>query len=286
MELVTIAILAKDKAHTLPLYLKCINNLNYLKKNIILYFRTNDNTDNTEEIIKDWIIENGDLYHSIYFDNTSIDEKLKEESNKHHNWNSHRFKILGEIRNESLKFAYQNNSHYFVIDCDNFILPNTLKCLIKSEKPIVGPFLRTVNNFYSNYHDQVNSAGYMKINPNYYSLYKREVIGDHKVDVIHCTYFIRNQYIPYLSYLDDTERHEYVIFSHNARKMNIPQYLNNQELHGLITFAETKEQMEVEKMEELVTLLSNLQLNKTKIMIISPQSQFDNRMRALASCLH
>ena len=40
-EYVTIAILAKDKAHTLPLYLACIENQTWPKCNTNLYIRTN-----------------------------------------------------------------------------------------------------------------------------------------------------------------------------------------------------------------------------------------------------
>ena len=39
---ILIAILAKDKAYVLPLYLKCIYNLNYPKHKILLYIRSND----------------------------------------------------------------------------------------------------------------------------------------------------------------------------------------------------------------------------------------------------
>ena len=46
-EFVTIAILAKDKAHTLPLYLACIEAQTWPKKNTYLYIRTNNNNDET-----------------------------------------------------------------------------------------------------------------------------------------------------------------------------------------------------------------------------------------------
>ena len=40
---IVIAILAKDKEYSLKFYLECIYNLNYNKKNIHLYIRSNDN---------------------------------------------------------------------------------------------------------------------------------------------------------------------------------------------------------------------------------------------------
>jgi hypothetical protein len=37
-------------------------------------------------------------------------------------------------------------SYYFVVDCDNFVLPHTLKDLISAQKPIVGPLLHCVGD--------------------------------------------------------------------------------------------------------------------------------------------
>ena len=54
-EYVTIAILAKDKAHTLPLYLKCLERQTWPASNTYLYIRTNNNNDETVQILRDWI---------------------------------------------------------------------------------------------------------------------------------------------------------------------------------------------------------------------------------------
>ena len=45
---VMVAILAKQKEPALPLYLDCIEALDYPKSSIVLYIRTNNNTDKTE----------------------------------------------------------------------------------------------------------------------------------------------------------------------------------------------------------------------------------------------
>jgi len=65
MDLVTIAILAKKKAATLPLYLDCILSQTYPKEKTLLYIRTNDNTDNTTEILKDFIEPHGHKYKQV-----------------------------------------------------------------------------------------------------------------------------------------------------------------------------------------------------------------------------
>src|SRR5438128_7506169 len=110
-EFVTIAILAKDKAHTLPLYLACIENQTWPKSNTYLYIRTNNNNDNTAQLLRDWICKLGHEYAKIYFDDTDVDEPI--EQFKQHEWNYTRFRILGAIRQDSVDWAMEHNSHYF-----------------------------------------------------------------------------------------------------------------------------------------------------------------------------
>ena len=259
MEPVTIAILAKDKAHTLPLFLRCLQNLTFPKQHIHLYIRTNDNTDETARILQEFIETNGKEYKSVFFDQSSISEKLKQWPQ--HTWNKARFKILGKIRQESIEYAKQHDSHYFVIDCDNFITPETLLTMYNSrDKGIIGPMLQSTS-LYSNFHYVVNPHGYhISGNPMYMKLYKRKVCGITPVKVIHCTYFVNKDKLNNINYNDGSGRHEYVIFSDNLRKNNIEQYLDNREQYGFLTMAVTKEQFA----NEIQTHWSDLLRNKFK----------------------
>ena len=56
---VTIAILAKNKGHSLPLYLKCILDQTFPKDKTYIYIRTNNNTDDTVQILKEWVATHG-----------------------------------------------------------------------------------------------------------------------------------------------------------------------------------------------------------------------------------
>ena len=239
---VLIAILARDKEATLPLYLECIRNLDYDKKNIVLYIRTNNNSDNTEQILVDYINIYGSLYSDIHFDNSNVDVNLTT----HHDWNVDRFKVLGEIRNESLrKTSIYNCDYYFVADCDNFILPHTLKSLMKFDVPIIAPFLVCDQmNYYSNYHYEVDANGYLANDDRYYTIFSRNIRGVFEVKVVHCTYLVKADVIDKLTYNDNSSRYEYVIFSDSARKNNIPQYIDNTQMYGLITFKTKSEEMD------------------------------------------
>ena len=162
-DFVTIAILAKDKAHTLPLYLRCIEHQTWPKAKTYLYIRTNNNNDNTAEILKAWLARVGDLYAEIYFDDTDLQEQVQKFGQ--HEWNGMRFKVLGKIRQDSIVWAYVQNSHYFVVDCDNFIHPNTLESLMKLKLPIVAPFMVRQGSYYSNFHAAIDKNGYLEESP-------------------------------------------------------------------------------------------------------------------------
>lgn len=242
---VTIAILAKDKAHTLPLYLLCIENQTWPKEQTFLYIRSNNNNDNSVEILRDWVEKTGHLYAGIAFDDSDVPEPV--QNYRQHEWNATRFKVLGKIRQESVNWAKNHNSHYLVVDCDNFIRPNTLEALLKTNLPIIAPLLKKGDTSnYANYHAQIDQNGYLASSPFYFPILYQQIRGLIELPVVHCTYFIRHDVLDKIIYDDESFRYEYVIFSDNARKKSIPQYLDNREIYGRITFAENKEELENE----------------------------------------
>ena len=271
-EKITIAILCKQKAHCLPLFLKCIENQTYPKNLISLYVRSNNNTDNTIEILQQWIEKNKHEYYTIYEDYSDVSERVQDLCP--HDWTTERFLVLGNIRNKSLTWAYEHNSHYFVVDCDNFIIPCTLEELYNTKLPIVGPLLHSKDS-YSNFHEKCDQRGYFASSPGYYNLLNQTIKSCVSVDVIHCTYFIRHDVLNELNYIDDSGRHEYVIFSEIARKKKILQFLDTRQSYGRTSFADTFEDL---KNEPWYPSFSG-----EGLLVISPQAGFGNRIRALCS---
>lgn len=239
-ETVTIAILAKDKEHTLPFYLACLEQQTWPKDKTYLYIRTNNNKDTTAEILKNWIKKVGHCYLDVYFDDTDTPERVEKYGQ--HEWNCERFKVLGRIRQASLDWALEHHSHYFVADCDNFIIPQTIEALVKVNLPIVAPLLWS-NCRYSNFHSAIDANGYNIDCPLYNFFLNRDVKGLIELPVVHCTYLVRNEVIKDMSYDDNSYRFEYVIFSDVARKKNIPQYLDTRQLYGRLTLQETSEDL-------------------------------------------
>lgn len=237
VDTITIAILAKDKAHCLPFYLECLERQTFDKKKTYVYIRTNNNNDTTAQVLREWVSKVQDQYREIFFDDSDVAEPV--EQYKPHEWNGVRFKVLGEIRNRSLDWAYEKKSHYFVADCDNFILPHTLEAISSVNLPIVAPLLVHGTTLYSNYHAAIDEYGYYRDSPYYLPLLGQEIKGLVQVPVVHCTYFVRYDVLPWLTYEDNTGRYEYVIFSDSARQNNIPQYIDTRDAYGYLTNADT-----------------------------------------------
>lgn len=242
-ELIVLAILAKDKAHCLPRYLKAIEDQTYPKKKLAIWIRSNNNNDDTISILKKWVKANNKLYHSIKTDYTDVEEQVQDYGP--HEWNEVRFQVLGKLRNEAVDYAKSLKAHYMVVDCDNFILPHVIETLYDANLPVVGPMLRreVSNSAYANYHYLVNDNGYYVDHPIYYSILNRELKGLIQVPVVKSTYLIRAEHLKHVQYLDETERYNYVIFSDFLRQNNVIQYLDNREDHGFLTFAVSDEEL-------------------------------------------
>ena len=256
---IVVAILAKDKAHCLPLYLDCIYNQTFPKDQIHLYVRTNDNTDDTATILKQFLENHGKEYKSVLYNEESISPNLKNW--KQHEWNRERFQILGKIRQESIEYAKQKQTHYFVADCDNFIINTTIEDMFNSNKQVVAPMLKSTT-LYSNFHYEVEPNGYIKLgHPTYFKLLNKQECGLTIVKVVHCTYFIHNSVLIHCLYDDGSKRHEYVIFSENLRKNNITQYLDNRKEYGFLTFAENSTTLKKEIQDRWLESEKSINLN-------------------------
>ena len=175
---ITIAILAKNKAHCLPLYLEQIESQTYPAEKIKLYIRTNNNCDHTAALLESWMEKVKDRYSEIFYDCSDVPEPVHEYAP--HEWNTLRLKVLGRLRKESVEWAQEKGTHYFVADCDNFILPETLEALYKTGLPVIGPLLKNGDDplsLYSDYHHCTDPQGYYKSCQHYYDILFQNVKG-------------------------------------------------------------------------------------------------------------
>lgn len=240
---VVVAILAKDKAHILPYYLEALYRQTYPKSAVHLWVRSNNNNDETVEVLRAWLHQHGHEYASVSSDFTDVPESVQYFAP--HEWNALRFRVLGRIRQQSVQYAIDRGAHYFVVDCDNLLYPSVLERLVQLNRTVVAPMLRSAhgNGFYSNYHSAIDANGYYATADIYYDLLHRRVVGVTPQPVVHCTYLVSNAVLPHVSYDDDSRRYEYVIFSHSMRRADIVQYLDNREEYGFVSMADTRDEL-------------------------------------------
>ncbi len=130
--------------------------MDYPKSKIVLYIRTNNNTDETENILAQWIETFGAQYAAVEFDASDVEDPV--QTYELHEWNATRFRVLGASVRKPSTAIHHGCDFYFTADVDNFIRPNTLRELVALQLPIVAPFLRSVErgSYYSNYHAAVD----------------------------------------------------------------------------------------------------------------------------------
>lgn len=232
---VFLPILARNKAHFLPAYLEKIAALDYPKSSIILYVNTNNNTDATAEILENWLNKHRSLYKEVIFEKYDIPQNVIENP---HDWQGSRLRLLGQIREKSLQLAMEKKSdYYFIVDCDNFIEPRTLRVLMSKNKPIIAPLLVAAphaHDPYGNFFPALSASGFYQHERIGDQLVRREKKGTFLMPVVHCTYLIDGKYLPKLHYVDGTDQYEFLIFSSSARANGVEQWICNEEDFGIL----------------------------------------------------
>jgi len=251
------AIIAKDAENLLPLYLECLLDQSYPKEKIFLHIRTNDNTDNTETVLRNFVESHGELFMGVSVNYESITKDI--QGYELHEWNATRFRIMARLRQESIDFARENDfDFYFCSDVDNFIVKDTLKSLVTLNLPVVAPFLRAVipthraaygseNNNYSNFHDAVDvDCGFVE-NERYFQIMRSEISGVFEVPLVHCTYLVGREVLGHINYGYQDGNWEYRNFALSCLNSGVKQYLDANHTFGFITFGnDAKDRKNVE----------------------------------------
>jgi len=240
---VFISVLTRNHGKFLPHYFRSLEEMDYDKKNIVIYINTNNNDDDTMGFLTSWIGQNYFKYRNIIFEKGIDDPKITKDLYWDHDDNR-RLKKMASIRNRSLDICrLEKTDYYFVIDTDNWVAPFTLKYLIEKEKPIIAPFMKLYDesSMYTNYFTDVSETGYFQSSPLDIEIWKREnTIGTFKVPLVHCTYLIDTKYINSLSYTSNywgDHHYEFVLFANNARENNVDQYICNEKLFGFLNYS-------------------------------------------------
>uniref|UniRef100_A0A8C6T084 procollagen galactosyltransferase n=1 Tax=Neogobius melanostomus TaxID=47308 RepID=A0A8C6T084_9GOBI len=221
---VVIALVCRNSAHSLPLFLGTIERLNYPKDRIALWVATDHNIDNTTAILRDWLIKVQTDYHYVEWrpdpERSSFEDELGPKQ-----WNYLRYEHVMKLRQAALDTAREVWADYLLVaDCDNLLTnQDVLWKLMRENKTIVAPMLES-RAAYSNFWCGMTSQGYYKRTPAYMPIRKREHRGCFAVPMVHSTYLLDLQkeasqqlafYPPHPEYswaMDDV-----IVFAYSAR---------------------------------------------------------------------
>ena len=255
---VLVHVLARNKEPVLPFYLKSLEEWDYPKNDIVLYVKTNNNTDKTLDILDRWVSANRRHYLDVIYETHDFDVNI--ERTRNHEWTRDRLTIIRGLRDRGLSFAREYEADfYFTSDCDNFLLPHTLSSLVALNVPVVAPLLRyaedenevaenaaAANWMYSTFTTLVNEYGDTQhgapaetFPSGYFDVLHRAWPGLHQVELVHATYLLRRDVLNVVSYQNGVrDGFDYIILAFNLRQAGIPQLLDNRETYGCLTLAE------------------------------------------------
>ncbi|MEQ2295960.1 Procollagen galactosyltransferase 1 [Ameca splendens] len=236
---VVIALICRNSAHSLPLFLGAIERLNYPKDRLALWVATDHNMDNTTAILRDWLIQVQNYYHYVEWRPEDEPSAFEDEIGPKH-WNNLRYEHVMKLRQAALNTAREIWADYLLMaDCDNLLTDqDVLWKLMRENKTIVAPMLES-RAAYSNFWCGMTSQGYYKRTPAYMPIRRRERRGCFAVPMVHSTYLVdlRKEassqlafYPPHPEYswaLDDV-----IIFAYSARVADVQMYACNRDTYG------------------------------------------------------
>lgn len=227
---VMIAVMVEANALFLDLQLECLEQLDYPKAQIVLHIHT---VPRYEPMIAAWVDRVGPLYAGV---------KLTTPPEVRLLFVNPAQQVAAPTpaaqRDEFLKeFPLTGSDFFFAIDMSNLLKADSLRELVALNLPIVAPFLRSADptRYYSNYHAEIDPNGFYLECDQYFWILQRYVRGIFDVPVVNGTYLVRADVVSALTYQDETNWPDYVVFSKSARDAKIAQYLDNRKIYGFIT---------------------------------------------------
>ncbi|XP_076315609.1 procollagen galactosyltransferase 2 [Tachypleus tridentatus] len=265
---ILIAILARNKAHTLPYFFGQLENLNYPKSRIILWIRTDHNLDESSSVIKAWVTKVKKNYHKVdlVVDDT-YDSYLDEKGI--FDWSPIHFDHIMNLRENALEVARNLWADYiFMVDCDVFLTnENTLIRLLEQKKTVIAPMLESLGS-YSNFWCGMTEKGYYVRTKDYLPILNYENTGCFEVPMVHSAVLVNlhHKKSASLTYNPDQlsgylgPRDDIITFAHSAKAANTKMYVLNTEVFGFIlppmeatnTLTDDKEQLINLKLEVTV----------------------------------
>ncbi|KAG7240769.1 hypothetical protein INR49_026404 [Caranx melampygus] len=140
---VVIALVCRNSAHSLPLFLGAIERLNYPKDRIALWVATDHNIDNTTAVLRDWLIKVQNYYHYVEWRPEDEPSAFEDEVGPKH-WNNLRYEHVMKLRQAAMDTAREIWADYLLVaDCDNLLTNQNVVETDEENKTIVAPMLES-----------------------------------------------------------------------------------------------------------------------------------------------
>lgn len=242
---VMIAVLVRNKAHTLPYFLSCLHELDYPKDRMYIWISTDHNQDGSVEILEKWVQTYQSAYHSVNVTKGMSSGPAYTDEKGPTDWSPLHFKNVIKLREEALHVARKSWADYlFMIDADAFITnPSTLKSLIQKDLDIVAPMLIS-DGLYSNFWCGMTENYYYKRTDDYKPILSRD--KDHRgcftVPMVHSAVLVKLKLVnsDHLTY-DPSKIENYdgpeddiIAFAINSARNGLTLKVCNDEIYGFI----------------------------------------------------
>ncbi|XP_059266639.1 inactive glycosyltransferase 25 family member 3 isoform X3 [Mustela nigripes] len=187
---VVLTILARNAEHSLPHYLGALERLDYPRARLALWCATDHNTDNSTQMLQEWLAAVGDDYAAVVWKPEGDPRSYPDEEGPKH-WTKERHQFLMELKQEALTFARDWGADYILFaDTDNILTNNqTLRLLIEQGLPVVAPMLDS-QTYYSNFWCGITPQGYYRRTADYFPTKNRQRRGCFRVPMVHSTFLV------------------------------------------------------------------------------------------------
>ncbi|XP_059411045.1 procollagen galactosyltransferase 1 [Carassius carassius] len=252
---VMLALVCRNSAHSLPHVLGAIDRLSYPKDRMAVWVATDHNSDNTTEILREWLINVQNFYHYVEWRPQEEPSVYEDESGPKH-WTNLRYEHVMKLRQAALDTAREMWADYFLmVDCDNLLTNrDVLWKLMRENKTIVAPMLES-RAAYSNFWCGMTSQGYYKRTPAYMPIRRQERKGCFAVPMVHSTFLmIVDRGLKASLLIEDDLRFE-VFFK--RRLQNLMEEIESQRLDWDLIYIGRK-RMQVDRPEKSVPRIHNL----------------------------
>ncbi|XP_033304029.1 glycosyltransferase 25 family member [Bombus bifarius] len=263
---VLITILVRNKAHTLPYFLTFLEQLTYPKERIHLWICSDNNIDNSIEILSTWLKNERSKYHGVEI---NFDEKSNgfEDENEISHWSPQRFLHVINLREEALHAGRNIWADFiWMLDADVFLTnPNTLNELILKNETAVAPLLKS-DGLYSNFWAGMTSDFYYLRTEKYEPILFREIKGCFNVPMIHSAVLIDlRKHISDLLTYDPKNLNQYsgptddiITFAVGANNSDIPLFICNDNIYGFIMVPLEEEETVTEDLQRLTNIKTEI----------------------------